>query len=419
MFDLSGKKVLLGVTGSIAAYKSVELLRLLKKSGADVKVLATTSAQRFVGKLTFEALSGYEVIDESSESWANDNNHIALAKWADILVIAPATANTINKLSNGICDNILTQCAIACTKPKLIAPSANVNMLENPITEASLKMLRLCGYDIVSSQVKMLACNIEANGAMAEPLEIYYHIAQGLLKTDFWTNRRVVVSSGGTREKIDDVRYISNFSSGKMGHSIALALFCLGADVCLVTTADAKEIPKAIHTIAVDDSNSMQRYLQDSLRVAKKGVLSKVSLSDERTHPELIQKTPYLFMVSAVSDYVPSFVQSGKIKKEMLGKTWNLSLEQNMDILSSLEKEGVICVGFKAEMDAHNAKSNAKKMLQAKKLQAVCLNILKDSTDFGKDTNEITFLSYDKDIELRGDKIALSFDIAKVCEDLC
>ena len=361
---LKNKKILVGVTGSIAIYKTLDLIRLYIKAGAIVRVIMTDSAKKFINPITFEAISQNKVLDESSENWdkSQDYNHIDIGKWSDIFVIAPASANTINKLSNGLGDNLLLQTALAYPRMKLIAPAANTNMLKNPITQASLKMLKLCNYEIISSVTKELVCKDVGDGAMAEPIDIFDATCKELLKEEYWVNRKVVLSGGGTVEKIDDVRYLSNFSSGKMASSLAKALYYKGADVCLVSTRGHENLPASIHLIKVDSSSEMYEYLVDSIRVAKKGVLTKPTLMDSSS-PTLILKKPYLFMVAAISDYVPSFPQEGKLKKEMIGTSWNLELKQNMDILKSLDKEGIISIGFKAEMDENVASSNATSML--------------------------------------------------------
>ncbi|QKF83291.1 bifunctional phosphopantothenoylcysteine decarboxylase/phosphopantothenate--cysteine ligase CoaBC [Halarcobacter ebronensis] len=409
---LKEKNILLAVTSSIAIYKSLELIRLYVKAGANVKVIMSEAAKKFIAPLTFEAISGNRVLSEKTESWDKSDvyNHIDIGKWADIFVIAPATANTINKLANGIADNLLTQAALAYPKVKLIAPAANTNMIKNPITQASLKMLKLCNFEIISSQVKELACKDVGDGAMAEPIDIFYETARELLKENYWLDRRVVLSGGGTIEKIDEVRYISNFSSGKMASSMALALYLKGADVCLVTTRGHENLPKAIHTIAVSSSNEMYEYLVDSIRVAKKGKMSKTTLMDDSKN-SLIKKKPYLFMVAAVSDYVPKFPQEGKLKKELLGTKWNLELSQNMDILSSLDKEGIYSIGFKAEMDDTVAFDNAKSMLMKKKVDAVCLNSLKNSGSFGSETNSIELIFEDSSYSFQGEKLEISLEI--------
>ncbi len=415
---LQDKKILLGVTGSIAVYKSLELVRLFIKAGAEVKVVMSESAKKFITPLTFETLTSNQVLDDTNESWANDHNHIKTSQWANLFVIAPATANTLAKLANGIADNMLLQCALAFPSTKIIAPSANTNMMNNPITQANLKMLAIANYTIVNTQTKELACKTTGDGAMAEPIDIFFKCAKVLLKEEFWEDRMVIVTGGGTVEKIDDVRYISNFSSGKMASSIAAALYCKGADVNLIATKFEANLPTDMHKIAVEDTLEMQEYLVDSIRIAKKGKLSKATLTrDEQIH--LIQKKPYLFMVAAVSDYVPEFAQSGKLKKEMLGEKWELGMKKNIDILSSIDKEGITTVGFKAEMDELNAISNASNMLKAKNIDAVCLNLLQDASSFGSDTNKIEFITHEKIESIpHADKLSVAFGILEQAKQL-
>ncbi len=415
---LKNKKILLGVTGSIAIYKSLELIRFLVKAGAEVRVIMSESAKKFVAPLTFETLSTNQVLDDTNESWTNNHNHIKAGEWADLFVIAPATANTIAKLANAIADNILLQTALAYPNKKLLAPSANTNMLENPITKANLKMLAIANYEVIDTQTKELACKTTGDGAMAEALNIFWHCAKELLKDEFWTDRRVIVTGGGTIEKIDDVRYLSNYSSGKMASSLATALYCKGADVNLIATKFEPELPEDIYTLHVESSDEMLEYMNDSIRVAKKGKLSKASLmSNEQI--KLIQKKPYLFMAAAVSDYVPAFAQNGKLKKDMLGLEWDLKLKQNVDILDSIDKDGITTVGFKAEMDEENAVTNASKMLDNKNIDAVCLNILKDSSSFGTDNNTIDFIVANKIEKItNADKLSVAFEILKHAQDL-
>jgi phosphopantothenoylcysteine decarboxylase/phosphopantothenate--cysteine ligase len=409
--DLKNKNILLGVTGSISAYKACEIVRLFIKSGASVQVVMTPSAQRFVSSLTFEALTRNPVLTESSESWSTQLNHIDIGKRADVFVIAPATANTINKLSKGISDNILLQTALAFNKPLLIAPSANTNMIENHYTVGSLKMLAVNDVKIISSQSKLLACGDEGNGALAEPLEIFYQTAQKLLMSSFWQDRKVVVTGGGTREKIDDVRYLSNFSSGKMANALATALYLRGADVCLVSTAKHTHIPSEIYTIDVEDAEEMLEYTVDSVRVAKKGKMSRATMnSSEPIH--LIQKRPYLFMTAAVSDFTPKFPQIGKIKKSDIGNSWNIELKQNPDILQEINKDGITTIAFKAEMDTQKGFNNAKELLERKSVDGICYNLLKDSQSFGTDDNSIIFITNNSSIDLgQSNKLALSFKI--------
>ena len=409
---LKNKKILLGVTGSIAVYKSLELVREFVKAGAEVRVVMSQSAKKFIAPLTFETLTSNKVLDDTNESWSDDFNHIKIGQWADIFVIAPATANTIAKLANAIADNILLQCALAYADVKILAPSANTNMLENPITQANLKMLAIANYNILDTQTKELACKTTGDGAMADVMNIFYATARELLKDAFWADRMVIVTGGGTVEKIDDVRYISNFSSGKMASSLATALYLKGADVNLIATRFDTNLPKDMHTIDVQDSSEMHEYLVDSIRIAKKGKLSKPSLMrDDTIH--LIQKKPYLFMAAAVSDYIPAFTQDGKMKKDVLGETFELSLKKNIDILSCIDKSGISVVGFKAEMDANTATSNAKAMLQNKNLDAVCLNLLKNASSFGTDTNAIDFITPTQTHTIAlSDKLSVAFSIA-------
>jgi len=415
---LENKKILLALSGSIAAYKSIELARLFVKAGAKVRVVMSQSAKKFVTPLTFETITSNRILDDTNESWADDFNHIKITEWADIMVIAPATANTIAKLANAIADTMLLQCALAFSPMKILAPAANTNMLQNPITQANFKMLGLANYTIVDTQTKELACKTVGDGAMAEPLEIFYHTARELLRDAFWSDRRVIVTGGGTIEKIDDVRYISNFSSGKMASSLATALYLKGADVNLIATRFEPNLPKNMHKIDVTSSAEMLEYLIDSIRIAKKPKLSKATLMSEE-HIHLIEKKPYLFMAAAVSDYLPRFTQDGKLKKDILGESWSLEMKKNIDILESIDKEGITVVGFKAEMDATKAKENAKAMLTKKNLDAVCLNILKDSSSFGTTTNAIEFITKEEEVILAKDeKLSLSLKITELAKAL-
>ena len=391
---LKDKKILIGVTGSIAIYKTLDLIRLFIKSGAVVRVLMSESAKKFINPITFEAISQNKVLDENSENWDknSDYNHIDIAKWADILVIAPASANTINKISCGIADNLLLQTVLACKKKIIIAPAANTNMIENLITIQSINNLKNLGFEVLQTQTKELICKDVGNGAMLEPIDIFQITCRELLKTSYWENRRVVLSGGGTVEKIDDVRYISNFSSGKMASNLATALYYLGADVSLVITRGYENIPKDIDLQIVDSSQTMFLALQDKLALKS-------------------LKKSFLFMVAAISDYIPKESFKGKLKKEQLGETWSLKLSKNIDILATLNKSEIYGIGFKAEMDKKEAKSNAQNMLKNKNLDAVCLNILDESNAFGSDTNKIELILKDKSFDFYGNKLNISLEI--------
>ena len=391
---LKDKKILIGVTGSIAIYKTLDLIRLFIKSGAVVRVLMSESAKKFINPITFEAISQNKVLDENSENWDknSDYNHIDIAKWADILVIAPASANTINKISCGIADNLLLQTVLACKKKIIIAPAANTNMIENPITIQSVNNLKNLGFEVLQTQTKELACKDIGNGAMLEPIDIFHKTCKELLKTSYWENRRAVLSGGGTLEKIDDVRYISNFSSGKMASNLATALYYLGADVSLVITRGYENIPKDIDLQIVDSSQTMFLALQDKLALKS-------------------LKKSFLFMVAAISDYIPKESFKGKLKKEQLGETWSLKLSKNIDILATLNKSEIYSIGFKAEMDKKEAKSNAQNMLKNKNLDAVCLNILDENNSFGSQNNNIELILKDRSFDFSGDKLDISLEI--------
>ena len=391
---LKDKKILIGVTGSIAIYKTLDLIRLFIKSGAVVRVLMSESAKKFINPITFEAISQNKVLDENSENWDknSDYNHIDIAKWADILVIAPASANTINKISCGIADNLLLQTVLACKKKIIIAPAANTNMIENPITIQSINNLKNLGFEVLQTQTKELACKDVGNGAMLEPIDIFHKTCKELLKTSYWENRRAVLSGGGTLEKIDDVRYISNFSSGKMASNLATALYYLGADVSLVITRGYENIPKDIDLQIVDSSQTMFLALQDKLALKS-------------------LKKSFLFMVAAISDYIPKESFKGKLKKEQLGETWSLKLSKNIDILATLNKSEIYAIGFKAEMDKKEAKTNAQNMLKNKNLDAVCLNILDENNSFGSQNNNIELILKDKSFDFSGDKLDISLEI--------
>lgn len=389
---LKNKNILIGITSSIAIYKSLELIRLFIKQRANVKVIMTEASKKFITPLTFEAISQNRVLCDETESWdkSSNYNHIDIGKWADIFIIAPATANTINKLANGIADNLLTQTVLAYSKKKLIAPAANTNMIQNPITKKSLEKLQTLDFEIISSQIKELACKDVGDGAMAEPIDIFYKTTKELLKDEYWTNRDVVISGGGTIEKIDDVRYLSNFSSGKMASSLALALYLKGANVKLVSSRGFENLPNFIEIKKVNSTIEMLEALEESLKNINKN------------------KKPYLFMAAAISDYIPENRSEGKLKKDKLGETWDLKLKQNIDILKTLDKKDIINIGFKAEMDKQNAKNSAISMIDKKSLDGVCLNIIDENNSFGSNTNDIDLFIKENSFKLKGDKFGIS-----------
>ena len=416
--DLGGRRILLGVTGSIAAYKACEVARLFVKAGAEVQVLMTPSAERFVSPLTFEALTRRKVLTEATESWSGELNHIDAGKWAEAFLIAPATANTLNKLSKGFADNLLLQTALAYAGPILVAPAANTQMLRSHYTEGSLKMLKVNDVTVVEPVEKHLACGDEGSGALAEPLEIFYQTARTLMTEAFWKDRKAVVTGGGTREAIDAVRYIGNRSSGKMADALATTLWLRGADVCYLRTLANEGLPAPIYTIEVESAEEMGEYLTDCIRVAKKGVMSRPSMNNPNP-VGMIRKTPYLFMAAAVSDYRPRFPQEGKLKKSALGERWTLELEQTPDLLKSIDKSGIVTVAFKAETDPETGKENARRLLDEKGVDAVCYNHVGGETGFGSDRNAVTFISRDEEIDISiAPKADLSLSILTAAEKL-
>lgn len=402
---LKNKNILVGVTGSIAIYKTLELIRLFIKANANVRVIMTQSAKKFVTALTFETISQHTVLDEKSECWDDNsvNNHIAIGKWADIFIIAPCSANTINKMANGIADNLLSQTVLAYTGLKIISPAANTNMIQNPITLLSLQRLQEVGFKIIESQTKELACKDIGAGAMAEPSEIFCQTVRELLKESFWENRDAVVSGGGTIEKIDDVRYISNFSSGKMASSLALALYLKGANVTLVATRGYENLPSSIKIDVVESSQQMFDVLDMELKLSKRGK----------------EKKPFVFMAAAVSDYLPQQSIEGKLKKDKLGNVWDLSLTKNRDILNDINKEGIYSIGFKAEMDKSTANQSAQAMVKNKKLDAVCLNIIDEHNPFGSHKNIIELIINNRHEikELKGDKFDISLKLLHLLQN--
>ena len=400
---LRNTTILLGVTGSISAYKSCELARLFIKAGASVHVVMTASAERFVSALTFEALTRNPVLTESVESWASTLNHIDIGKKCDVFVIAPTTANSLNKIAAGIADNILLQTLLAFKNQVVLAPAANTNMIEDSSTLTSLEKLKENKVQIVNSQSKLLACGDQGNGALAEPQEIFFHVAQTLLQEAYWQDREVLLTGGGTREKIDEVRYVSNFSSGKMANALAIALYLKGANVTLVTTKETDELPLPIKIINVDSAKNMKASLDREL--------SELKTAKEQTIKE-IDKKPFLFMVAAVADFTPSHPNEGKTKKVDIGSTWQIEMEQTEDILQTIDKTNLMTIGFKAEMDPERGFNNAKNLIQNKNIDGVCYNLLKNSSNFGTPDNSITFISRQGSVDLgTASKLDLSFKI--------
>ncbi|OOQ33649.1 phosphopantothenate synthase, partial [Helicobacter pylori] len=357
---LENKCVLLLVSGSIAAYKSLELVRLLFKSGASIQVVMSESAKKFVTPLSFEALSHHKVLHDRNEKWyynhqnALHHNHIACAANADLLIFAPLSANSLSKIAHALADNTISATFLACASPKILAPSMNTNMLHSPIIQSNLKRLKDSNHIILDTQNALLACDTKGDGAMAEPLEILFKASQTLLKDAYFENREVIVMGGASVEKIDSVRVISNLSSGIQASALALALYFKGAKVTLIASNFPTPLPKEIASVLVSDTASYENALNNAANNLQKHALK-----------------PLLFNLAAISDYLPKTSFNHKLKKSEIGETLNIECVQNKDLLASVNPNQFVKIGFKAEDDQQNAIKNAQ-------------NLLKPSQDNGK-----------------------------------
>lgn len=390
---LAGKRIILGVTGGIAAYKAAYLLREFQKAGAEVRVTMTPSATRFVGSETFSALSRHEVAvdvfneEDPGDSWTK---HIHWGDWADLFVIAPCTANTLSKIVQGQSDNMLTSTVLAARCPVLICPTMDGEMYESPAVSENLEKAKVQGHYVLEPGEGYLASGLEAKGRLPEPNSILEkskeiikkHRIQGPL-----TGKKVVVTGGPTREFFDPVRFISNPSSGKMGLAMAEAARLLGADVTLLHGPISLEIPDRIQTktfVSADDLFNLIKEHADA---------------------------DVIIMAAAVSDFKPSSVHQQKVKKGEADE--ELKLIRNPDILEWLgnqKHEGQILIGF--AMETENLKENAQKKLQKKNLDWICANALTtDNTGFGADENKILLIGPDSEESFSGSKQEIAGEI--------
>ena len=370
---LKNKKILLAVCGSIAFYKAYEILSLLKKQGADVYVALSDGALEFCSVSGFEALSEHKILSSQTQNWQDGVNHIAYSKM-DLVLIAPASVNTINKLTAGICDNVFMQMLIAASHvPLVIAPAANNNMIEHFATQNSLEILKKNGALVVEPVLKTLACGDVGKGALASP-EVIVEAAIKRLSKPIFAGKKVVITGGATTEKIDDVRAITNFSSGKMARALARAFYYAGAEVKLLASFETSSEP----------------FL--CLKFSSSSELLELCKSE-------CEGANLLVMCAAVSDFVPTKID-GKIKKEDVGEVLNLSLKRNVDILQSLKEFKCKKIGFKLEISSESALKSARSMLEKKALDAVCLNILGEKNGFASEQNEVNFITKDDEILL-------------------
>ena len=369
---ISRKRIVLGVTGCIAAYKSAYLVRDLIKRGAEVRVVMTPAATEFITPLTLSTLSNNNVIVNTFPDSPNSNTsintwHIDLAQWADLIVIAPATVNTVAKIACGFADNALTTMVSAARSLVLIAPAADVDMYQNPITQENILKLESLGYFIIPAEEGELASGLSGFGRLADLNKILDTVELLLSnhKKDL-PGKRILVTAGPTYEDIDPVRFIGNRSSGKMGYAVAKASYLRGAEVTLISGPSSENVYPEIKKINVRSADEMKKLVEKELR-----------------------NNDILIMASAVADYKPAKTESKKLKKEQ--KLSELKLSPTEDILASIKKDKKIVVGFALETD--NELTNAKKKLKEKDLDLMILNSLKDKkSGFEFDTNKITIL---------------------------
>ena len=364
---LQGKKILLAITGSIAAYKSIYLVRLLVKAGAEVKVILTPAAKDFVSILTLSTLSKnkvlYQLADEST--WAN---HVMLGRWADVMIVAPASCNTLAKMVSGLCDNLVLAAYLSATCPVAIAPAMDEDMWHHPSTKNNISALKSFGHTIIPVEDGELASGLFGEGRMAEPEDILLFIVENYFKSDKLKGINALVTAGPTYEPIDPVRFVGNHSSGKMGIAIAEELYMQGANVTLVCgPVSIKPKYKDINTISVNSASEM---------------------FDAST--KCFVDMDVAVMAAAVADYSPTTVAKEKIKKKE--SDFTLQLSKTKDILKTLgsqKKDNQLLVGFALETE--NEKENALKKLKEKNADIIILNSLRDeNAGFGKNTNKVT-----------------------------
>jgi phosphopantothenoylcysteine decarboxylase/phosphopantothenate--cysteine ligase len=363
---LGDKTIVLGITGSIAAYKAAEIASQLTQEGAKVNVIMTKEAMQFISPVTLRAITGRPAVTEMYNLASEFSiDHVSLAKAADILVVAPATANIIAKLATGIADDMLCCTVLATKAPVLIAPAMETNMYNNPVTQDNLARLKTRGFVIVGPATGWLASGKEGPGRLADINDIIRGIRQVLERSGDLAGKHIVVTAGGTQEPIDPVRYISNRSSGKMGYALAEAARDRGAKVTLVTAPTSLVDPVGVNLVKANTAQEMQQAVEN-----------------------LTTQADALVMAAAVADYRPTKASKDKIKKGETGLT--LELEPTLDILSSV-KGNFIKVGFAAE--SSNLMENAKQKLKQKGLDIIVANdITASDSGFGTDTNRVTII---------------------------
>ncbi len=375
---LKGKTVVLGVTGSIAAYKIASLASMLVKKQVNVHVIMTKNATNFINPITFETLTGHKcLVDTFDRNFEFQVEHVSLAKQADVVMIAPASANVIGKLAHGIADDMLTTTLLACRCPKFLSPAMNTAMYENPMVQDNLKILEKYGYEVITPASGYLACGDTGSGKMPEPETLFQYIERELAGPKDLAGKKVLVTAGPTQENIDPVRYITNHSSGKMGYAVAKAAMLRGAEVTLVSGQTALTPPMFVDYVQITTAEEMYQAV--------------TSRSDEQ---DIIIKA------AAVADYRPKTVYENKVKKQ--DGQMSIELERTRDILAYLgehKKENQFLCGF--SMETENMIGNSRAKLQKKNLDMVAANNVKvEGAGFQGDTNVMTLITQDQEIAL-------------------
>ena len=375
---LKNKTVLLGVTGSIAAYKIANLASALKKLHADVHVLMTKNATNFINPITFESLTGNKcLVDTFDRNFQFQVEHVSIAKKADVVMIAPASANVIGKIAHGIADDMLTTTVMACKCPVYISPAMNTNMYENPIVQDNMKVLEKYGYHIITPASGYLACGDTGAGKMPEPETLLQYILQEIAFEKDLKGKKILITAGPTQEKIDPVRYITNHSSGKMGYALAKRAAMRGAEVTLVSGQVSIAPPAFVNFVSITSAKDMFDAV--------------TAVSD---------KQDIIIKAAAVADYRPAFISDEKMKKK--DGDLSIELERTDDILKYLgehKREGQFLCGF--SMETQNMIENSRAKLEKKNLDMIAANNLKvEGAGFKTDTNVLTLITKNEEVSL-------------------
>ena len=384
---LTGKNIVLAVTGSIAAYKIAGLASMLKKLNANITVLMTENATNFINPITFETLTENKcLIDTFDRNFQYNVEHVSLAKMADVVLVAPASANVIGKLANGIADDMLTTTVMACKCKKIIAPAMNTNMYENPIVQDNMEKLKRIGMEVITPDTGYLACGDTGMGKMPSEETLLSYILKEIQCEKDMKGKKVLVTAGATREKLDPVRYITNHSTGKMGYAIARAAMLRGAEVTLVTGKTSLMPPPFVRVIEIESAEDMYN-----------AVMSNAASAD------------IIVKAAAVADYRPKKPADNKIKKK--DGEMSVELERTKDILKTLgenRRENQFICGF--SMETENMLENSRAKLDKKNIDMIVANSLKtEGAGFGTDTNIVTFITKEETVEkpiMTKDKVA-------------